>query len=76
LNQNVYQLKLYIRIHSEYKEVKFPFDLKKDSVLDVAKEITHQFDLYEQDTISIAKAIHSALKSAGLNYKKREIHSK
>lgn len=70
MNQSVYQLKLYIRMYSGYKEVKFPFDLTVDCVDEVAKEVISQLNLYKGDSISIANAIHSALVNAGLDYKK------
>lgn len=62
-NQTI-EMKLYLKINGVYKEIKFPFSLKDDTAIEVAREMAAELaqnELTEQDCVRIANAIDEAL---------------
>nr|CAG4718071.1 unnamed protein product [Naegleria fowleri] len=62
--------KLYIKIEGskKYKEIKFPFNLRKDTPLDVAREMVNELSLTESFVDSISTALAECLTKAKLKF--------
>ena len=62
--------KLYIKTEGskKYKEIKFPFNLKKDTPRDVAREMVNELSLTESFVDSISIALENCLTKAKLKF--------
>ncbi|KAG2388317.1 hypothetical protein C9374_000481 [Naegleria lovaniensis] len=62
--------KLYIKIEGskKYKEIKFPFNLRKDTPRDVAREMVNELSLTESFVDSISTALAECLTKAKLKF--------
>ena len=62
--------KLYIKVdgNKKYKEIKFAFNLKKDTPIEVAREMVNELSLTESFVDSISKALSDCLTKAKLDF--------
>ncbi|KAL9653006.1 hypothetical protein ABK040_015521 [Willaertia magna] len=63
-------LKLYIKIEgtNKYKEIKFPFNLRKDTPRGVSSEMVNELNLADNFVAEIANAIATTLQNAKLTF--------
>lgn len=63
-------MRLYLKIHGNLKEIKFPFNLQDDTPEDVASEMMSELDLSKADCQHIARGIRNLLSEYNLVAKK------
>lgn len=59
-------MRLYLKIHGNLKEIKFPFNLQDDTPEDVASEMMSELDLSKADCQHIARGIRKLLSEYNL----------